>query len=102
MWFRCSLWQLWDSLFGKAEAWRPGDWRGLVTEIKLGDAEILGWGDLVMPPTELVMTGAGLEGRVYLSLSQVGWRTAWGTLVAIINNKINNYTGSVSLGSFLF
>lgn len=82
------------------EAKIPGE--GLVTEIKLGDVEILGWSDLVMPPTDLVVTGAGLEGKIYLSLSQVGWRTMWVILVAIINNKINNYIGSVSLGSFPF
>lgn len=82
------------------EAKRSGE--ALVTEIKLGDVEILGWSDLVMPPTDLVVTGAGLEGKIYLSLSQVGWRTMWVILVAIINNKINNYIGSVSLGSFPF
>lgn len=43
------------------EAKRP---RGeLVMEIKLRDRGILALGDSVMPPTELVVTGAGLEER---------------------------------------
>lgn len=43
------------------EAKRPG--RELVLEIKLGDREILGLCDLVMPVTGLLVIGASLEGR---------------------------------------
>lgn len=75
------LWQLWDSLIGgiRLEAKKPD--RELVMEINLGDAEILGLDDLVMPPGELVVVGAGLEGR-----TSTGWKTLWAIPVAILNS----------------
>lgn len=42
----------------RLEAKKPG--MGLVIEIRLGAGEILGLGDLVMSPMELVVIGAGL------------------------------------------
>lgn len=51
------------------EVKRPGG--ELVMEIKVRESGILGLGDLVMPPTELVVTGAGTD----RSLSRVEWRT---------------------------
>lgn len=51
-------------------------------EIKLGDEKILALGDLVMPPTELVVIGAGLKS---LSLSHVECRIPW----AIVNRQLD-------------
>ena len=50
-------------------------------EINLGDGEILGLDDLVTPPGELVVVGAGLEGR-----ASAEWETLWAIPVAILNS----------------
>jgi len=75
------LWQLWESLIGgtRLEAKKPD--RELVMEINLGDGEILGLDDLVTPPGELVVVGAGLEGR-----ASAEWETLWAIPVAILNS----------------
>ena len=74
------LWQLWESLIGgtRLEAKKPD--RELVMEINLGDGEILGLDDLVMPPGELMVVGAGLQGR-----ASTGWKTLWAIPVAILS-----------------
>ena len=75
------LWQLWESLIGgtRLEAKKPD--RELVMEINLGDGEILGLDDLVMPPGELMVVGAGLQGR-----ASTGWKTLWAIPVAILSS----------------
>lgn len=64
------LWQLWDSVIEgtRLEAKKPD--RELVMEINLGDGELLGLDDSEMPPGELVVVGAGLEGG-----TSIGWKT---------------------------
>ena len=83
-------------LFGwgdtRLETKRPG--RELVMEIKLGDGEILGLGDLVMPPTELVVIGAGLERR-----TSTGWRTLWAVQVAVVNRRLDVWAWRLRSGS---
>lgn len=56
-----------DSLVRVAslEAKRPGV--ALVMEIKVRDGEVFAVGDLAMPPTELVVIGAGLKGRTIVN-----------------------------------
>lgn len=63
-------------------------------EIKVGDGEILGLGDLVMPPTELVVIGAGLEGR-----TSTGWRTLWAVQVAVVNRRLDVWAWRLRSGS---
>ena len=53
-------------------------------EINLGDGEILGLDDLVTPPGELVVVGAGLEGR-----ASAEWETLWAIPVAILNSELD-------------
>lgn len=63
VWLGSSLWQLWGSKFGKAEAWRPRDQAGreLVMEKSPRERGILASGDLLGPPSELVVICAGFE-----------------------------------------